>query len=75
MRRNDQRKLINIYTELRPVSSVAMIGSGIIAMFIGDLPLGVAIFLNGIAFGVMSSPPYVVRNRPVPVRRHHNRAI
>jgi hypothetical protein len=51
MKRTAQHK-IDIYTELCPASSVAIIGSGLVTLTMGELPLGAAIALTGIAVGV-----------------------
>lgn len=43
---------LDVYTELYPASSVAIIGTGLIAATMGEIPIAVAITLTGIAFGL-----------------------
>lgn len=64
------RHKFDIYTELYPASSVAIIGSGIIAVTMGELPIGVAVVLSGIAVGLAGPLARSVHERRAARRRH-----
>ena len=65
------RHKFDIYTELYPASSIAIIGSGVIVVIMGEIPFGTAIVLSGIAVGLAGPLARAVRDRKTARRRGH----
>jgi hypothetical protein len=66
-----RRHKFDIYTELYPASSVAIIGTGIITITMGELLFGIAISLSGVAIGLAGPVARAVHERKVARRRKH----
>jgi len=53
----------NIYTELCPASSAAIIGAGVVAITMGAVPAGAAVALTGLAVGIAGPVTQSIRER------------
>lgn len=66
------RHKFDVYTELYPASSVAIIGSGLITVTMGAASFGAAMVLSGIAVGLAGPVARAVHERRIARRHRHH---
>jgi hypothetical protein len=68
----EPRHKFNVYSELYPASSVAIIGSGIITVTMGDFVVGSAFVFSGIAVGLAGQFARAAHERKLAKQRRYS---